>query len=197
MKQKHASVLKIILIVLMVEIVLSGMYYLLVYDKNRPKEFQPQVNSLFYRWPIKSLNPVTENTWGEIIINEKDFDGIFGYSFAKEGTYEIEKYIDYLDFCGGGYAHIVYPDDSYEVYVGDIIYENILDAWQYGWWDRDGNRYADVKGDDAAKGKPNYRYHYRFLILKNNDLYSVEMFCNTDDAEKVFYVCVENINKLE
>ena len=196
MKQKNLSVLKIVVVVLIVEIVLSGLYYLLVYDKNKPAVYPPQLSSWFLEKQIKTVEPMAENAYGEIIIDQKDFEGIFGYNFAKDGTYEIEHYIKYLDWGVARHTHIVFSDDSYEIYVGDVTYTDILNAWQYDWWDRQGNQYADIKGDDEAEGKPNYRYHYRFLIRKNNDLYAMEMFCNNDDAEKVLSVCVEKMNEL-
>ena len=197
MKQKHLSVLKIVLIVLVVEIVLAGIYYIFVYDQNRPSWYQPQLSSRFLEMKIEEIKPLTEDMAGEIILSQDDFEGIFGYGCSKDGLDGLDGYLNYVEHFGGGCTHIVFPNDSYEIYVADVVYENIIDAWQYGWWDRDGNRYADVHGDEAAKGKPNYRYHYRFLVRKDNDIYSMEAFCNTDDAKKVFSICVENINKLQ
>ena len=56
--------------------------------------------------------------------------------------------------------------------------------------------YARRYGKEAAKDKPNYRYYYHFVVRKNTDMYYMNVYCNSDDAEKVFSVCVENINEL-
>ncbi|MBO5097009.1 MAG: hypothetical protein J6B96_01690 [Agathobacter sp.] len=197
MKHKYLLVLKIVLIVLIVEVVLSGMYYLFVYDANKPRQYEPQLSSRFLEMQIEKIEPLTEDYIDEVMISQDDFKGILGYYCYKDASDEMDGFVGYLEYCGGSYTHIVFPDDSYEICVGTVIYENIIDAWQYGWWDRDGNRYADINGEDAAKGKPNYRYHYRFVVRNNNDIYSMEAFCNTDDAEKVFSVCVENMNNVE
>ena len=55
MKHKYLSVLKIVLIVLIVEAALSGMYYLFVYDANKPRQYEPQLSSRFLEMQIKNL----------------------------------------------------------------------------------------------------------------------------------------------
>lgn len=196
MKHKYLSVLKIVLIVLIVEVVLGGMYYLFVYDKNKPIVFAPQLHRIVLEKEIKKMEPLTEDISGELMIQQDDFEGILVYGAGKNTPDEIEETLGYLD-SEVGYTHIVFPDESYEVYAHYVEYTDIIDAWQYGWWDRDGNRYAFIYGEDAAKGKPNYRYYYQFWVRKDSDTYFMRIFCNTEDAEKVFSVCVERLNELK
>lgn len=195
MKERNALIRKTVVTVLVAEIVLAGLYYLFVYDQNRPFWYQPQLSSRFLEMKIEEIEPLTEDMAGEIMFTQDGFKGIIGYGCSKDGLDELDGYYNYVEHFGGGCTHIVFPNDSYEIYVADVVYEDIIDAWQYGWWDRDGNRYADVHGDEAAKGKPNYRYHYRFLIRKDNDLYSMEAFCNNDDARTVFSACIDSMDK--
>ena len=84
MKQKNLSVLKIVVIVLIVEIVLSGLYYLLVYDKNKPSMYNPQLRRMVLEEEIKNIEPITEEISGEIMITQDDFKGIFIYGCSKE-----------------------------------------------------------------------------------------------------------------
>ena len=196
MKHKYLSVLKIVLIVLIVEVVLGGMYYLFVYDKNKPIVFAPELHRIVLEEEIKKMEPLTEDMSGELMIKQDYFEGLLVYGAGKHTPDEIEETLGYMD-SREDYTHIVFPDDSYEIYVRYVEYTDIIDAWQYGWWDRDGNRYADIFGDDAAKGKPNYRYYHRFWLRKNTDTYYMEVFCNTGDAEAVFSACVEKLNDLK
>lgn len=196
MKQKNALILKTVLVVLIVEVVLGGMYYLFVYDKNKPIVFAPQLHRIVLEEEIKKIEPLTEGMSGELMINQDDFEGILVYRAGKNTPEEIEETRGHMD-SDVGYTHIVFPDDSYEVYAHYVEYRDIINAWQYGWWDRLGNMYADWYGDDAAKGKPNYRYHHRFWLRKNTDAYFMDVFCNTDDAEAVFSACIDSMDKWE
>ena len=164
MKQKNLSVLKIVLIVLTVEVVLSGMYYLLVYDKNKPFMYNPKLSRIVLEEEIKNIEPMTEEISGEIMITQDDFKGILIYGCSKKTSDEISESFGYLD-SDIRYTHIVFPDDSYEIYVRDVQYEDIIDAWQYGWWDYQGNMYARRYGKEAAKDKPNYRYYYHLKSI--------------------------------
>ena len=195
-RRKYLYVLRIILIILIVEVVLGGMYYLFEYDEHKYWDYTPRIVKPLLENDIKKIEPLTEDLGGELMITEEDFEGILVYGAGKLTLEEIEESKDFWNSWYGS-THISFKDDSYEVYVSDLSYTSIIDAWQYGWWDRDGNRYARMYGDDAAKGKPNYRYFYMFQIIKNNDSYLMRVFCNTDDVNTVFSACVESMDKWE
>ena len=195
-RRKYLYVLRIILIILIVEVVLGGMYYLFEYDEHKYWDYTPRIVKPLLENDIKKIEPLTEDLGGELMITEEDFEGILVYGAGKLTLEEIEES---KDFWNSWYAstHIAFKDDSYEVYVSDLCYTSIIDAWQYGWWDRQGNRYADWYGDEAAKGKPNYRYFYQFQIIKNNDSYLMSVFCNTDDFNTIFSACIDSMDKWE
>lgn len=194
MKQKFYPILKIVVIVLAVEVIFLGIYYLFVHDKS--EKFTPQLGSPFLINRIEQIQPLTEDMSGEITIKQDGVRGILVYHCSTNTPGEMSESLQHLN-DRWDYTHIVFPDDSYEIYVNDVHYTDIINAWQYGWWDRQGNEYARWYGEEAAEDKPNYRYFYRLVIRKNNDLHYWDVFCNTDDAQKVFSLCVENINSLE
>ena len=47
MKQRNALILKTVLVVLVVEIVLAGVYYLFDYDRNKSGSYTPQISNMF------------------------------------------------------------------------------------------------------------------------------------------------------
>ena len=194
MKQKNALILKTVLVVIVVEIVLAGVYYLFAYDRNR--FYTPELNKYFMEENLKKIKPLTEDLGGELMINEEDFEGILVYGAGTNTPEELEESRNFMD-SRYDWTYVVFEDDSYEVYVSDVRYTSIIDAWQYGWWDRQGNLYADRYGDEAAKGKPNYRYRYEFWVVKNNDCYLMSVYCNNDNANTVFSACIESMDEWE
>ena len=196
MKQRNALILKTVLVVLVVEIVLAGVYYLFDYDRNKSGSYTPQISNYVLKEGFKEIEPLTETLSGELMIKEEDFEGILVYGAGKNTPEELEESKELYD-ADYAHTHIVFADDSYEIYIRDVRYTSIIDAWQYGWWDRDGNLYADWYGDEEAKGKPNYRYRYEFWVVKNNDCYFLRVFCNNDDANTVFSACIDSMDKWE
>lgn len=183
-------------VLLMLEVLLAGWYYLFKYDRGKPGIYAPQIHKYFLEEDIKKIEPLTENLSGELMISEEDFEGILVYGAGKSTPESIEEKKEYYN-AQYDYIHFVFADDSYEVYVKDVWYTSIIESWQYGWWDRHGNMYALHYGHDAAKDKPNYRYLYEFWIIKNNDSYYMRVFCNNDHATTVFSACVESMDKWE
>ena len=183
-------------VLLILEVVFAGWYYLFEYDRGKPLICTPQIWKHVLEEGIQQIEPLTEDLRGELLIAEEDFEGIIIYGAGKSTSEEIEESKEYFD-SQHDYTHIVFADDSYEVYVKDVWYTSIIEAWQYGWWDRHGNMYALYYGHDAAKNKPNYRYLYEFWIIKNNDSYYMRVFCNNDNANTVFSACIDSMDKWE
>ena len=73
MKERNALIRKTVVTVLVAEIVLAGLYYLFVYDQNRPFWYQPQLSSRFLEMKIEEIEPLTEDMAGEIMFTQDGF----------------------------------------------------------------------------------------------------------------------------
>lgn len=195
MKGKFKRVSVIVIVSLLILAVAGTVYYLFVYDKHKPRLYQPQMTYSFLQAEIERLEPIAENSYAEVFITKDGFKGILGYNCTKSSIDEIKKVFAQLTRNDIDGEHIVFPDDSYEIFVDKARYTPITDPLGYGWFDYSGNLYKDRYGKEEAKGKPNYRNQFSFVIRKDDEQFWFTMFCNTDDAEKALSESISYVNE--
>lgn len=195
MNHNSKCVLKIASALLLLCIGIALVCYLFVYDKGKAQLYQPQLNYRFLQTQMERIHPVSEDLSDEITVTQTGFKGILSYSCTKSTVDEIKEDFQYLSRNEYEGTHITFPDDSYEIYVGLARYTPIIDAWRYGWWDYEGNIYAQKNGKTAAEGKPNYRNYFHYTIRKKDVKISLAIYCNTDDAEKALAAAIECLNR--
>lgn len=195
MKINSKYILKVsILLLLISTITMSTLWFL--YDKGKPQTYQPQLGYKFLQAQIERINSIGENSYGETTMAQDGVKGIIVYSFSKNAGEEIQDYFKQLSRNEYDGVHYTFPDDSREIYVGSARYTPMIESIGYGWWSYEGNIYAMRNGKTAAEGKPNYRNYFSFTIRKNDELFSVWIYCNTSNAEKALSVSIDCINKL-
>lgn len=158
--------------------------YLFFFDLNKPQKYFPYMDTFFLDTTIERLPEIEENISGEVNISEKDFKGIVKYVCLAKAEQDDVNYLDNKDSFNGYIRR--FSDESIELFVYEALYTPVIEAWQYGWWDRNGNLYADMNGHDAAKQVPNYRNCFRFCVVKGNSKYYFTVFSSDSDAQKAF-----------
>ena len=87
---------------------------------------------------------------------------------------EMNDYVDYT-LIGENMEALFFPAE----------YMPWIKAAGYGWFNDDGNLYAQMFGAEAAEGKPNYRNKFSFIVRRDEIYYQVVCFCDTRDLKIV------------
>ena len=66
-------------------------YYLFIYDMNKPREYQPQIEGSFLQTEIKRLVPVITEKREKVIIEQNGFKGIVNWGCAKGSKVALTK----------------------------------------------------------------------------------------------------------
>lgn len=187
------SLLRIAAILLLAAII-GAAGYLFVFGRAKPLRYLPQMDYSFLQSEIERLAPIGEDTSGEVLLFHDGFRGILQYGCSKSSAEEIKAYFEYLSHNPYDGTHYTFPDDAYEIFVGDAQYNRITKAWGYGWLHYEGNLYARRNGTDAAAGKPNFRNCFDFTIRKADAQFVFTVYCNTSDAETALTEAIDYVN---
>lgn len=194
MKRFSNRALIIIAVVLLMFAVIGMVIFLIVFDKNNPEFYQPQVDYRFLQNEIERIDSFDKNISGEATVSQGRFKGLIAYSHAESSVAEIKEHLSYLSRNPHYGTHITFPNDDYEIFISEARYTPIVKAWGYGWLHYEGNLYAQQNGRDAADGKPNFRNYFSFTIRKADEQFVFTVYCNTSDAEKALLEAINCIN---
>lgn len=186
------KIIKIVSVILSLSLVLGIGIYLFIDNETRGR-YQVQMDNNFLEKQINRLLPIDESDFVELSVKQDGFKGILriGLNTGKEARDSMESYKNYAKYLS---EFISLPQISTEVLVWDAEYTSILEKIGYGWFHRDGNLYAEEIGKEEAKGKPNYRNSFAFTILKNDNFYNIQIFCNKKSAEEALKQSITQIN---
>lgn len=168
--------------------------FLFVFDGNKPRIYQPQVDYRLLQNEIERIDSFGEDFEGEEIVLQGEFKGIIAYSRSESSVAEIKDYFLYLSRNPYYGTHIAFPNDEYEIFISEARYTPIVKTWGYGWLHYKGNLYAQQNGRDAAKGKPNFRNCFNFTVRKSDEQFVFIVYCNTSDAGEALSKAVSCIN---
>lgn len=192
--KKPMWILRIVIMLFLISVIGIG-YYLFIYDMNKPREYQPQIEGSFLQTEIKRLAPVITEKREEVIIEQNGFKGIVNWGCAKGSIEEIQEYIQFvIDFRYPYGEHFVFEEDSSEIVVWDARYTPLAEAWGYGWWSYEGNLYEKFHGREKAAEKPNFRNLFSFTIRREDEQFQLYIFCDTESAEKALSETIDYIN---
>ncbi len=194
MKRLSNRELTIIAVVLLMLAVIGVVIFLIVFDKNNPQFYQPQIDYRFLQSEIERLDSSAKNLSGEETVSKDGFKGIIVYGCLESSAAEIKEYLSYLSRNPHYGTHITFPNDDYEIFVSEARYTPIVRAWGYGWLHYEGNLYEQRNGRDAADGKPNFRNYFSFTIRKADEQFAFTVYCNTSDAEKALSEAINCMN---
>lgn len=208
MKLKYNTyMLKNIIVTLIVVSVIGVLGYLFIYDLNKPSIYQPEMDTEFLQSEIERIATIEADSVymvceDEILITQDGFKGMITY-YCCEKPFDEEIKGSYHDGNGSTLGELIRISDSAEIFVWQAYYTPIVSAWGYGWLNHDGNLYAnslskygyaDKASREAAEGKPNFRSYFKFTIMRDNELFFFELYCNTDNAEKALSGIIDYIN---
>lgn len=194
MKRVSNRALVIMTVILLVLAIIGMVIFLFVFDRNRPRIYQPQIDYRFLQNEVKRLASPTKDLSGETIVSQNGFEGIVAFDRSKSSVEEIKAHLAYLSQNPNYGTHIMFPDDEYEAFVSAARYTPIVRAWGYGWLHYEGNLYAQKNGRDAADGKPNFRNYFNFTIRKADEQFVFTVYCNTSDVEKALSAAINCMN---
>lgn len=185
-----------IIAILLGIIVLGAVVYLFLIDRNNPRVYHPQVDYRFLQEKIPQLPSLTEDLSGEATVSQNGFKGILVYHASKSSVSEIKEHFTHLSKNPYDGTHITFPNDEYEIFVGDARYTPNIQAWGYGWLHYKGNIYAQQNGKDAAEAKPNFHNCFDFTIRKADEAFSFTVYCNKHSAEAALSAAIDYIRTL-
>lgn len=187
---------RIIVLVILCFFVAGALWYLFDYDKGRPQRYIPQLEQTFLESELQRLDPDAVNPTSEIILRKNGFHGILSYAVTEGDAEELSETLQALAANPLDGTYIPLPGGVCDMFVGVAHYTPMVKAAGYGWWDNhtNSNPYARTFGKDAAKGKPNYRNHFHFVIRKGEKLFGIHVFCNKRNAEKALSEAITGIN---
>jgi len=196
MKCNYKRVLIITLLVFILISIVGSALYLFVYDANKPRMYQPEMDKVFIQDEIERLETTFNSEFhDEVIIENSDFEGILLYNCSVSSVEEIKEYIQVFSKSEYNGRHISFKNDSYEMYIANARYMPIIKALGHNWLHYRGNLYQRYYGKEEAQGKPNYRNQYIFVIRKDNYRFIFNVFCKETDAEKALSTAVTHINE--
>lgn len=170
----------------LVATVLLGAGYLFGYDLNQPTATQSDIekdvlsgkfSSLFYN---EDMDTITQ-------INNRYFEGIVHYQVfttqeeqakeeirkAKENSFlpHLATYYNYED-----------KDLNAEAVISVCQYTPLVKKWGYGWFNGQGNLYANTFGKEQAKAVPNYRRNFFVTVRQGSIVWRFNIF--TDEPNQ-------------
>lgn len=194
MKRVSNRVLVIITVILLALAIIGMVIFLFVFDRNRPRIYQPQIDYRFLQNEIERLASPAKDMSSETIVSQNGFEGIVAFDRSKSSVAEIKAHLAYLSRNPDYGTHITFPNDDYEIFVSAARYTPIARAWGYGWLHYEGNLYAQRNGRDAADEKPNFRNYFSFTLRKADEQFVFTVYCNTSDAEKALSEAINCMN---
>ena len=171
--------------------------YLFYFDRRKPQVYQPQVETTFLLSQIERIESVDDDINGEAMLSQDGFKGILIYSYSDQSAQDIDDCFEQLSQNELDGELITFPENSCQVFVHSARYTPVVKALGYGWLHYDGNAYATRNGRESAKGKPNFRNYFCFTVGKDNGLYYLQIYCNTDDAERALKQAIDYINTID
>ncbi len=174
----------------LVVLVLLGAGYLFGYDLNQPTAAQSNIKKdiLSHQFSVLYYN---HNIDTQARINNEYFEGIVHYQVfmtqeeqakeeirqAKENAFlpHLTTYYNYED-----------KDLNAEAVISVCQYTPLVKKWGYGWFDNQGNLYADTYGKEQAKTVPNYRRNFCVTIRQESIVWRFNIF--TDEPSQTLAI---------
>jgi len=157
----------------------ASYFYIDVYDKSKGGYFSVKVDqqtclALADRLPTVNAAQNSEITYHKglvkaiMVISIKPLTGPVDLQ-SKDAPRHLAAFGEYHKF------DTVPPTQAL---FFDWYYTTIIDSWGWIGGTSDYNRYAVLYGEEAAAGKPNYRYNMCVIFAKGASEYSCDIYCN-------------------
>lgn len=155
---------------------------------NSERRYRPAGDEYINRY-FESIKFDTENLIDELAptmfeVDEKGIDGIFYISVSRSFSGDLKEIASRDEIS----RYVKDSNEDTEWVYFPAEYMPWIKAMGYGWLNDDGNLYAQMYGSETAKGKPNYRHKFSFIVKRNDVYYQVTCFCDTPEFGKVIEI---------
>ena len=178
---------------------LLGAGYLFGYDVNLPTATPTTLSQTDIEMFLQGDFTYKQEMETTNVVNSSTFEGIIHYRALVTDPANARVMLDALKndlLYSKLTTHYTFDAIDAEAVISPCFYTPLVKKWGYGWFDQQGNLYADVFGKEKAQSVPNYRRYFRVILREENAVFDYFIFTNQTNQIAILNAVREFCNAL-